>query len=275
MPESSDLEPAGGVEAAREIVACAERTLGAASARIELRRELRVARAEWSAPRGWRGRVLRLAVRAARLMTSAAWRLATRRSANRGLRFGQMLGEGIVEPARDRYMIDFGSFAELHADGKTFGGRSGRPLQALRPWPVPGQVGDVMWLLRLLPGTADASPEGTETTHGTACRRLAAHVDMQRASAASAEGLAPPQVGRFEELRALPVTVWIDGTHIRRIRFEHGPLARNLTTLDLWEFGVPAGGLDWSRLPAFRSPGSAGEPAPWYQRVLRRLRRLQ
>lgn len=148
--------------------------------------------AGWPRPPGWRGRVLRLAVTAARLLMSAAWRLATRRGATRGLEFGQMLGEGIAEPAQNRYMIDFGSFARLHAEGKTFGGRPGRSLQALHPWPVREQAGDVMWLLRLLPGITDATFEGTETMRGTACRRLAAHADLERASAGSREGLRPP-----------------------------------------------------------------------------------
>ncbi len=78
---------------------------------------------------------------------------------------------------------------------------------------------------------------------------------MDRASTASGEGLQPPPVERFEELRALPVTVWIDGQHVRRVRFEGGPPARHRATLDLWEFGVPVGELDWSRLPTFCSPG--------------------
>lgn len=268
MPDPSHPDAAGGVEAAREIVACAERTLAAPSARIELHLELGFGQATWPRPHGW----LRLAAKAAKLLMSAGWRLATRRlETTRGLKFGHMVGEGIAEPARGRYMIDFGSFAELHAEGKTFGGRSGRSLQVLHPWPVGEQAGDVLWLLRVLPGITDASLEGTETIRGTACRRLAAHADMERASNASGEGLRPPPVERFEELRALPVTVWIDGQHIRRVRFEHGPPATHLTTLDLWEFGGPAGDLDWSRLPTFRSPGYEQERKPWYQRVLRRV----
>ena len=159
-------------------------------------------------------------------------------------------------------MIDFGSFARLHAEGMSFGGRSGRSLQKLDPWPLGEGVGDGLWLLRLLPGTTDASPEGTDTLHGTACRRLAAHVDMERAAAASAEDLPAPQVGSFKELRALPVTVWIDGQHVRRIRFEHGTLPKHLNTLDLWQFGVPVDDLDWSRLPAFRSPRKGEQPSP-------------
>src|SRR5262249_45829817 len=109
---------------------------------------------------------------------------------------------------------------------------------------------------------------------GTASRRFAAHVDLERASAATEDGLKPPPVERFEELRALPVTVWIDGQHVRRIRFESRPLPRHISTLDLWKFGVPAGDLDWSRLPTFRSPGYeryAQKRQPWCKRVLRRV----
>lgn len=91
---------------------------------------------------------------------------------------------------------------------------------------------------------------------------------------AAGKDCARPPVDRFEQLRALPVTVWIDGQHVRRIRFARGPASRQLTTLDLWAFGVPAGDLDWSRLPTFRSPGCEQERNPWYQRVLRRVTAL-
>lgn len=274
MAEADHPELASGAEAAREIVACAERSLSAASARIELHQELSFPGAEWPGPRGRRGLVLRLAGRLAKRLAKAAWRHAARRvEANRGLEFGHFVGEGIAEPARARYMIDYGSFAELHAEGRTLGGRSGRPLRDLHPLPGGGRVGEVLWLLRLLPGITDAALEGSDTLHGAACRRFSGTVDLARASAASGEGLASPQVERFEELRALPVTVWIDGQHLRRIRFEQVTPARHLTTLDLWEFGVPVENLDWSRLPTFRSPGYEQEPKPWYQRVLRRRER--
>jgi hypothetical protein len=271
MPEASYPEPARSVEAADEIIACAERTLAAPSTRVELHKEFRVSLAEWQRPSGWRGNMLRFALKTGKLLLHAGWRLATRLKTIRGLEFGHMAGEGIAEPARGRYMIDFGSFAELHAEGKTFGGRSGRSLQTLQPGPYSDRVGDVLWLLRLLPGVTGAALDGTDTLRGTASRRFAAHVDLERASVATGEGLRPPPVERFEDLRALPVTVWIDGQHVRRIRFESRPPARLLTTLDLWEFGVPVSGLDWSRLPTFRSPGHEQERQPWHQRVLRRV----
>jgi hypothetical protein len=167
-------------------------------------------------------------------------------------------------------MIDFGSRAQLYAGGKRFFGRSGRSVEAVRPLRGGLRVGEVLWLLRLLPGTTDASPNGTETIRGTTCRRFAAHTDMERAATANGDGLRPPSVDRFEELRAVPVTVWIDGQHVRRVRFERGPQLRHRATLDLWEFGVPVGDLDWSRLPTIRSPGYEQERRPWYQRVVRR-----
>jgi hypothetical protein len=205
------------------------------------------------------------------LLISTGWKLATRRlETTRGQEFGHLIGEGVAEPARGRYMVDFGSFAELRTGGTTYGGRSGRSLQVMRPMPDLGQVEDVLWLLRLLPGVTDAALEGTDRLHGTACRRLAAHADMERASAATDGGLQPPPVERFNQLRALLLTVWIDGQHARRIRFEHGAPARHLTTLDLWDVSVPVEHLDWSRLPTFRSPGYEQEPRPWYQRTLRR-----
>lgn len=276
MPESSHPEPVSGTDAAREIVACAERTLATPSVRIELHGELKFLRDEWTPLRGWRGRVLRLAAKAANLQAKARWRRATRGlQYARDLRSGHVVGVGIAEPAQARYMIDYGSYAELHAGGATFSGRSGLPLQRLHPHPESGRMGDVWWLLRLPTGTTDARLEGSDSLHGAVCRRLAAKVDMARASAASDQGLASPQVDRFEELRALPVMVWIDGQHVRRVRFEQTGQASRCLTLDLWEFGIPVGELDWSRLPTFRSPGYEQEPKHWCQRVLRRHSRVR
>lgn len=46
-----------------------------------------------------------------------------------------------------------------------------------------------------------------------------------------------------------------DSTHVHRVRFD----ATHWTdTVDLRDFGVAMGGLDWSRLPAFRSPDPGG-----------------
>ncbi len=57
---------------------------------------------------------------------------------------------------------------------------------------------------------------------GTSCRAIAARIDFERASAAAPDGLALPSVNRFEDLRVLPVRVWVDAEHIRRVRFTNG-----------------------------------------------------
>jgi hypothetical protein len=115
-----------GAQPARELVACAERTLAAPGARIELHREFSWPRAEWPRPGDWRGKVLRVAAKGGKLLVSTGWKLATRRlETTRGQEFGHLIGEGVAEPARGRYMVDFGSFAELHAGARpTAGGRA-------------------------------------------------------------------------------------------------------------------------------------------------------
>ncbi len=64
----------------------------------------------------------------------------------------------------------------------------------------------------------------------------------------------------------LTLSVWIDGQHIRQVRFaDYGPkdpdpeprkdgVFKELT-LELWDFGVSVAGLDWSRLPSIRPRG--------------------
>ena len=253
MPDPGHPELADGEAAVREIVACAGRTLAAPSARIAL---------HWERPQrpgGLPGVMVRVADGAVKLVATAWWRNRSRRlEATGGLESERLAGEGIADPAQDRYMIDYGSWAVLHADGKTFRGPPGRALQALPTSPARTRVEEMWWpsLLRWLPSITDAALEGTDTVHGTLCQRLAAHIDTARV--ASREGLRPlPLIDRWEALRVLPVTVWIDGQHVRRIGFGLAPAYT--TTIDLWEFGVPTGDLDWSRLPAFRSPGHEQE----------------
>src|SRR4051794_40913246 len=170
---------------------------------------------------------------------------------------GHLSAEGIIEPPQRRHMIDFGSYAEVYKDGKRWGGRSGRAVATLDPWPPDRQI-DLWWLLDALRGTTDAALEGHEAMHGAQTRRVAAHVDLARASELAQVGLHVPSVESFEQLSALPFTVWIDDRHIRRVRFREGDMAPNTLTLDLVEYDPGSGDLDWERLPPFRSPG---EPA--------------
>jgi hypothetical protein len=184
-----------------------------------------------------------------------------------------MVAKGVLEPATSRFMIDFGSFAQLHDGDQTFGGRSGRRLATLGPFTTSGASADMMWLLQLLRGTTDAIREGEDVLHGTRCIRLTVRVDLEQASAATAGGLSVPPVDRFEQLRSLPATVWIDGEHIRRVRLER--LQSRELTLELWDYGLSTEDFNWSRLPTFRSPDEAamyaGEGVSRLQALRRKL----
>jgi hypothetical protein len=271
MGDERGAEPDG---LACEVVACVERTLAASSARIEYRRNLHI---DWTSMRVGprrRGGLLRpvgkVAKAGAKAAGAAAWRHLTK-----DMQHDFLFAEGYIEPAARRYMLDFSSYAEIHKDGERWGGRSGRPLVTLAPWPRDRQV-DIWWLLDALRGTTDATVDGVEPLHDATCRRLEAHVDLDRASAAAGGGLSVPSVARVEDLHALPITVWIDGQHVRRVRFQEGREASTTFVLDLYDFDAGTGELDWERLPSFRSPAEAalvaGEREPELsERILARI----
>ncbi len=221
----------GGAPPVREVIARAESTLAAPSARIEFRADTQIVRAERQERRrpGPAGRLAMLAARAAWDRIAPGVNAARLRDA-----FLHQAGEGFVEPAAGRYLIDYGGYAEMCIDGRHFGGPSGHPLQARhrnnRP---PKQAHDPLGLLRLLLGAAEAQHAGDEMLRGTLCRMIVV-------TAGEAE-----------------LTVWIDDEHIRRIQVEdHAANGRSsvskILTLELWDFGVPVDSLDWSRLPSIR-----------------------
>src|SRR5436190_5260577 len=247
--------PKRGDQLSDEVVACAERTLAFPRARIELSRDWRFMWPDRAHPPRRHGGLLRplgkLAKAAAKQAGKAAWRHWAKDHDP-----GHLTAEGVIEPPARRHMIDFGSYAELYKDGKRWGGRSGRPIATLDPWPPDRQI-DLWWLLDVLRGATDASLEREEVLHGTTCRRLAVRVDLARASTLAPSGLHVPSVERFEELNALPVTVWIDGEHVRRVSFTEGDTTSSTLTLDIVGFDPATGALDWERLPTFRSPEEA------------------
>jgi hypothetical protein len=243
--DAASAQPADA--AAAEIVAWAERTLAGSSARIALRSDFEFSRPATQTSPSPIGRLIGLAAK-------AVWEVASG-----GKAFGPNAGEGFLEPAARRYMIDFGHYAQLCKDGVTFGGRSGRPLHTLRP--SSRHEGDVLWLLRLAAGASEAHPEDLETLRGTLCRKYAVRSEIERAAAASGPTALHTPLGiTSPQPEAVALTVWIDEQHIRQIRFEdrvgrgEGGSGAKILTLELWDFGVPVHDLDWSRLPTFQTP---------------------
>ena len=234
-----DAPPPARDTAVREVIARANATLTAPGARFEYRRETDVAvREPREQPRP--GPVGRLARRAA----GALWgRLSPEvDAAQLGAMFREaflhLSGVGFLEPAADRYQVDYGAYTQMYFDGQLWGGPPGAPLRANNRDRRPGQVSDPLRLLRVLRAATQARYLGEETLRGTPCRTVAV-----RAAGAA-------------------FTVWIDDEHVRQIQPEYRGRGRRHSgppkvteQFEFWDFGVPADSLDWSHLPSFRAPG--------------------
>ena len=232
--ELAAARPAGDATALSEVTERAAATLAVPSARMEFRIDTEVAPVQPRQRRrpGFAGSLARRAVRAAWERVAPGWDAGRLRDV-----FEHQLGEGVLEPAAGRYLIDYGGYAQLLADGKRFGGASGHPLQPRhqdrRPWEQPD---DPLGFLRMLRQVTAARYAGDELVRGAMCRK----VNVQAGSA--------------------ELTVWIDENHVRRIQSvirtstAYSTAART-QTLELWDFGAADGSLDWSRLPSFRAPG--------------------
>jgi hypothetical protein len=219
--------PANDAAAVRAIIACAATTLAEPSARMEFRTDWEFAARPGRRSPGLAGRLVRRAARAAWARVAPDTDIASLRET-----FARQVAVGYLEPARDRYLMNSGAYAEMRVDGTHFGGLPGAPLQRRHQSRAgAGGPDEPLDLLRLLQAATGARFTGEETLHGTACRLAAVTAD-------SAE-----------------LAVWADDEHIRRIQRvysvgEQGRTTKSLT-MDLWDFGVPVDELDWSRLPSF------------------------
>jgi hypothetical protein len=146
---------------------------------------------------------------------------------------GGMEGEGFIEPPADRYQIYWGGYATVVTGGRQFFGRPGEPVEE---HPSPDSYsGDDSLLepLEYIRGAASARFSGEDIARGTPCRVIAVETGSRQ------------------------FTVWLDDVYIRRIREKSvkssvwGKL-RGQATLELWDFGVATGTLDWSRFPGPR-----------------------
>jgi hypothetical protein len=231
-----------------ELIACAARTLTAPSARIQIQTDTDLGRDPGPVPhRRRRGLMGRLAARAA---TGILGRVAPEMDAAEVREaFLHQFGAGFIEPAAGRYLIDFGGWAQALTGGRYFSGRSGEPLgPRYENQARPSRRGDPLDALRRLQGATAARWDGAETVRWTPCRVIATTAGPAAFPAAPSE-----------------FTVWIDDQRIRRFQtVERGSgrsaSATKTETVELWDFGVPVDELDWSRLPAFRTPDPAEHP---------------
>jgi hypothetical protein len=224
-------DPAGALA---EVIACASRTLTATSARIQIRADTDLGPVPERAQRRRPGLMGRLAGRTAK----GVWgRIApeTDVAEMREMLLHQY-ATGFLEPAADRYLIDYGGWSQVLIDGRRFSGLSGEPLgPRYENRPGRSRRDDPLDVLRRLHGATAARWAGAETVRSTPCRVVAT-------TAGQAE-----------------FTVWIDDERIRRFQsVERGSgrsgTATKTETVELWDFGVPVDSLDWSRLPNFRTP---------------------
>lgn len=231
-----DAASAGGGPAApyAVLIARVNSTLASPGARIGMR-------ADWGSrwglgrPAGHRpGRVGRLATFAAKAVVkriSPETDLASVREKLTGALF-HPAGEGFIEPAADRYQIDYGGIAVMQFNGQRYRGAPGAPLEDKHRWEdFPDAP---LELLRRLRDVTDARPAGHETVRGTPCQIIAAR-------AGSAE-----------------YTVWIDEEHIRRVQTEQSGSSERIDlsltkTLELWDFGTGDIQADWTHLPSFQA----------------------
>jgi hypothetical protein len=237
--ESAAQPTSDSAGALTEVIACANATLAAASARIEIRTDTDLGRDSVPALRrplrlrpGLIGRLTRRAARSVLARVAPGADPAELRD-----HFLHQFGAGFIDFAGARYLVDFGGYAQALVDGRRFGGLSGEPLgprYEIRPYKF--RRDDPLDALRKLQRATAARWAGHERVRWTTCRVVTAAVGADE------------------------FTVWIDGRHVQRFRaVERGsdryPLAARTETVELWDFGVPVDELDWSRLPAFRTPG--------------------
>jgi hypothetical protein len=245
--------PAAAGEAARdEVITRVEATLAAASARIEVRKEMTVGPATAPAQdRHHRGPFRRLAGVAVR----AGWDHVVPEQARTLLRTafsGSALG--VIEPSARRFQYvvfkqqHYSALAQMALGLDMTLGLGAGPAQSA--YSAPGED-PLELLMRLRPATA-ARYAGEETVREARCRKIAV----------TAGGT--PAV----------LTVWVDDEHVRQVQAVTSKKAKRVAvtvvatttvTAQLWDFGVPVDSLDWrrpsalwsklARRPAWTTPG--------------------
>jgi hypothetical protein len=148
-----------------------------------------------------------------------------------------MAGEGVIDFAERRYMVNWGSYAEVYRDGELRGGREGRSLASLSVHqpasPTPFLV------LDLLAAVTDSHDLGPDDVRESACRHLVIELGRTR--------LPLTFPSRWsEDLDRMRPEVWISDGSLRRVEVVAEGRSH---ALELWDLGTDVDVLDWTRLP--------------------------
>ena len=215
-----------------EVIARAEATLAASSARFEVRKEVTAdpgtSRAE---DRHRHGPFKRLAGSAVK----AAWdHMVPERDRTRLRTAGSGMARGIIEPSARRFQHhqvkqDLGAPALAMVITRPELGSDRMPNAHV-------MTEDPLELLTCLRSVTAARYAGDETVREARCRKFAATVGGTTAV----------------------FTVWVDNEHVRQIQAVTSKTAERITvtvlatttvTAQLWDFGVPVDSMDWPALP--------------------------
>jgi hypothetical protein len=113
-----------------------------------------------------------------------------------------------------------------------------------------------LWLLGLLKGSVSATTIDPVDFDGHRYRAYEVIADLHLASAAIPGGLASCEVGRVEDLAALPITVVVDDAgRVRRVAGgpTFGEQGNTRYVVELRNFGEH-GVIDWTHVPAITAP---------------------
>jgi hypothetical protein len=143
---------------------------------------------------------------------------------------GGRLGEGFIEPPTGRYQIYWGGYATVVAGGRQFFGRPGEPVEDHPVNDSDAAEDSLLEPLEEMRGPARAWFSGEDVVRGMPCQVITAETGSRE------------------------FTVWVDDAYIRRIiektaRPSLWGTIRAEVTLELWDLGLAAEALDWSRFP--------------------------
>lgn len=161
------------------------------------------------------------------------------------------VGEGVIDLGGQRAMVDYGQYAEAQIGVDDYAGYSGGPM---RPRPdAPAYRSDErptpLWFVGVLGHAVRAADTGEDDVDEVRCRRLDVVLDLTGPTPPGPPLLWDPG---WPDPATVPMVVWLEGSLLRRLRYEETP--GTTYTLTLRDVGLDLTGLDWARLGTFRTP---------------------